>query len=47
MNPSDDVPYAVFSDGHRPFQLFTRWYGFAYSFPAGSIYHAGPHRPVQ
>lgn len=45
MNPSDDIPYAVFSDGRRPLQLFTRWYGFAYSFPACSIYHAGAHRP--
>ena len=47
MNPSDDIPDAVFSDGHRPPQLFTRWYGFAYSFPACSVYHAGGHRPVR
>jgi hypothetical protein len=47
MNPSDGIPYATFSDGHRPFQLFTRWYGFAVSFPSCSIYHAGAHRPVR
>ena len=30
----DGVPKAVFSDtGERPMQLFSRWYGFAISFP--------------
>lgn len=37
----DRVPFADgLDDGGRPFQLFTRWYGFAYTFPGCSIHGA-------
>ena len=37
----DRVPFAEsVNDGTRPFQLFTRWYGFAYTFPGCSIHGA-------
>lgn len=38
MNSCDGIPYAEFPDGRRPMQLFTRWYGFSYTFPACEIY---------
>jgi len=38
MNACDDIPYAAFSDGRRPMQIFTRGYGFSYTFPACEIY---------
>ncbi|GMR10518.1 MAG: hypothetical protein BMS9Abin28_1339 [Anaerolineae bacterium] len=37
-NPIDRVPYAEWEDGSRPFQLFSRWYGFAFTFPGCDIY---------
>lgn len=33
----DRVPFAEWEDGARPFQLFTRWYGFSYTFPGCAI----------
>jgi hypothetical protein len=32
------LPFAVWPDGSRPFQLFTRWYAFAVSFPNCTIF---------
>ncbi len=32
---------AGFEDGTRPFQLFTRWYGFAYTYPGAAIWNSG------
>ena len=29
----DEFPLAIVSSGTRPMQLFTRWYGFAYTYP--------------
>lgn len=35
----DEVPTAEPADGgERPFQLFTRWYGFSFTFPGCEIY---------
>ncbi len=33
----DSVPYAVWQDGERPFQLFTRWYAFSLTYPKGIL----------
>lgn len=33
IGEEDSVPYAEWQDGGRPFQLFARWYGFAYTYP--------------
>ncbi len=32
-DPEDHVPFAVDVHGERPFQIFTRWYGAAYTWP--------------
>lgn len=38
LRDSDRVPFATWEDdGTRPPQLFTRWYGFSYTFPGCSI----------
>ena len=29
----DRVPFAVWADATHPFQLFTRWYGFSFTYP--------------
>ena len=34
----DAVPFAARSDGSRPVQLFTRWYGFSLTYPGCEIY---------
>lgn len=34
----DKVPYAEWKDGERPMQIFSRWYGFAFSFPGCELY---------
>ncbi len=34
----DSVPFAKWDDGTRPLQLFTRWYGFSYTFPDCEIW---------
>jgi hypothetical protein len=33
----DFVPFATWDDGSRPLQLFTRWYGFASTYPGCEI----------
>lgn len=38
LNPTDGIPDASFPDQSRPLQLFTRWYGFSYTFPQSEIY---------
>ena len=38
VDPVDNVPYAETIGGDRPFQLFSRWYGFSYSFPGCEIF---------
>ena len=38
INESDGVPHAQLAQGTRPIQLFTRWYGFAYTYPDCEIY---------
>ncbi len=40
IDPISHTPTAVYTqaDGERPNQLFTRWYGFAYTFPGCEIY---------
>ena len=35
------VPAAAWEDGERPFQLFTRWYGFSYTYPGCAIWDGG------
>jgi hypothetical protein len=32
------VPFAMREDGIRPIQLFTRWYGFSYTYPGCDIF---------
>ena len=34
---ADRVPEATWADGTRPMQLFTRWYGFSYTYPCCEI----------
>lgn len=34
----DRIPTAEWSDGTRPFQLFTRWYGFSFTHPGCEIF---------
>jgi len=34
----DGVPRATWADGSEPMQLFTRWYGFSFTWPGCSIY---------
>ena len=34
------VPSAVGRDGIKPIQLFTRWYGFSYTYPHCDIFQA-------
>ena len=36
----DKVPAAIWEDESRPFQLFTRWYGFSYTYPGCDIWGA-------
>ena len=38
INTANRIPVAVWSDGTRPVQIFSRWYGFAYTFPDCEIY---------
>jgi hypothetical protein len=41
LGPLDGAPHAVWVDDKtRPMQLFTRWYGFSYTFPGAEIYGA-------
>jgi hypothetical protein len=34
------IPEAIWDDGSRPMQLFTRWYGFSLTFPGCELYSA-------
>lgn len=45
-DPIDRVPYAEWPDKTRPFQLFTRWYGFVLTFPGCEVYETEPRRPA-
>lgn len=38
LSALDKVPVAEWEDGTRPFQMFTRWYGFAYTYPGCAIW---------
>ncbi|MTI33572.1 DUF3179 domain-containing (seleno)protein [Xanthovirga aplysinae] len=38
IHPISKVPYAVDEEGHFPFQLFSRWYGFSATFPRCSVF---------
>ena len=38
VNPHDGIPEACFTDGSRPLQLFTRWYGFSFTYPETEIF---------
>lgn len=38
VGPIDRMPQARFADGSRPFQIFTRWYGFAFTYPGCEIF---------
>jgi hypothetical protein len=40
VDPDDRFPFAEWEDGARPFQLFTRWYGFSYAYPGCAIFAA-------
>jgi hypothetical protein len=40
LSPVDKVPAAIWEDESRPFQLFTRWYGFSYTYPGCDIWGA-------
>ncbi len=40
VGKTDHVPFAEWEDGVRPMQLFSRWYGFSYTFPSCRIYGA-------
>ena len=43
IGAADQIPFAEWEqDGSRPLQLFTRWYGFAYTFPGCEIHHEEP-----
>ena len=37
IGDDDSVPFAEWSDGERPLQLFSRWYGFSYTYPGCAI----------
>jgi hypothetical protein len=37
----DDVPVAIWENGSRPFQLFTRWYGLSYTYPDCEVWGKG------
>ena len=34
----DRIPFAEWEDGSRPWQVFSRWYGFASSFPDCGVF---------
>ncbi len=38
IDSRDGIPQAVWADGSRPMQLFSRWYGFAYTYRGCGIY---------
>lgn len=38
INPETQVPSATWSDGTRPKQIFSRWYGFVATYPETDVY---------
>ena len=38
ISEDDHLPAAVWEDGSRPFQIFTRWYGFSFTYPGCEIH---------
>ncbi len=38
IGADDGVPNAVWEDDSRPLQLFTRWYGFSFTYPGCNVY---------
>ncbi len=39
IHPESQIPEAIWSDGGgRPLQLFSRWYGFSFTYPGCEIY---------
>ncbi len=40
ISEDDDLPAAIWEDGSRPFQIFTRWYGFSFAYPGCAIHAA-------
>jgi hypothetical protein len=41
IGETDRVPFAEWEDGVRPMQLFSRWYGFSYTFVGCRIHRSG------
>jgi hypothetical protein len=44
VDRTDGIPAAIWDDGTRPFQVFTRWYGFSFTYPGCTIHD--PARPA-
>jgi len=44
IRAADGIPTAAWSDGEKPFQLFTRWYGFSFTYPGCEIYKGASQR---
>ena len=38
ISDEDGLPAAVWEDDTRPFQIFTRWYGFSFTYPGCEIH---------
>jgi hypothetical protein len=38
IDPLDQLPRATFTNGERPFQLLTRWYGFSFTYPGCRVF---------
>jgi len=38
LGAQDGMPRAQLPDGSRPFQLLTRWYGFALTYPGCGVF---------
>ena len=38
-DPMNGIPIARYRDNSRPLQMFTRWYGFSYTFPGSEIFN--------
>ncbi len=38
LDGTSHMPVALWEDDSRPFQIFTRWYGFAFSYPGCEIH---------
>ena len=40
IREEDRIPTAEWADGERPFQLFSRWYGFSFTYPNCEVFSA-------